>query len=278
MLPFALLREIYRQLVKGTGKVVVSQAKSFPHETVRQMKGMGYEAGKQIYCLHDAFLDQFRKKKPRKKSTEPTPAERAVSIDNEIYFDPNITVNVPGMQFPSDYVFLSEKRKKVIDAIERKLSKQIFKTCVRILYFAKKPVYAKFRFWAEAHGFFRHMNDSDFNAWMRGEYSKTSCDYFFAKLRKRIRQNAIIKNAKSRDWYAGDEWNYMSTEEIATLWHFPAQEDLLANVQTAPAATTPPPSHERGRVGYDSGRLVETVEGGVPRNLPVEEYEPYNYP
>jgi hypothetical protein len=146
------------------------------------------------------------------------------------------------------------------------------------MYFAKKPVFSKFRFWSELHGVFKHFSDLDYNVFTRGEYTKTTADYFFAKIRKRIRQNAIIANAKSRDWYAGDQWNYLSTEELATLWHLPHRNDLLANIKTAREPIKPPPATVRTKEGYKKEALLDLDDSAVPDNLPVREYEPYTYP
>lgn len=281
MLPFTLLREIFRQLFSGTGKIVSSQVNDHTYgEVARQLKGTGREAGRQIYCLHEAFLSQFRKKPAAKAGSGASGACAApgpININNQISVDPRINVQVPGITFPNDYLFLSDKQKRVIDAIERKLSQQIFKTCIRMLYFAKKPVYSKFRFWSEIHGSFKHFNDLDFNSLGRGTYTKTSTDYFLAKVRKRMRQNSIINNTKARDWLAGDTWIHCSAEELATLWHFPAKQDMLANFEVVKEPVRPAEGELRVRPGYNKERLVENVFGEVPENLPVTEYVPYTY-
>jgi hypothetical protein len=124
----------------------------------------------------------------------------------------------------------------------------------------------------------KHFNDTDFNSFARGKYLKTTADYFFAKYRKKWRQNRIIANAKSRDWYAGDEYIYLSTEELATLWHFPRYKDLHVNLETAKETIRSPHYTERVREGYKRERLLDVDIGEVPGNLPVKEYEPYNYP
>jgi hypothetical protein len=275
--PISLLRELGHQLFAGTGKVLWSQVKDDTYqEPGRQLKGLGKEFKDQIVCLHQALASQFRKKKPDSKKTEEPPP--SITVQNQISFDPNININIPSTQFPSDYLFRSDKQKKVIDGIERKLSSHIYKTCVRVMYFAKKPVFSKFRFWSELHGVFKHFSDLDYNVFTRGEYTKTTADYFFAKIRKRIRQNAIIANAKSRDWYAGDQWNYLSTEELATLWHLPHRNDLLANIKTAREPIKPPPATVRTKEGYKKEALLDLDDSAVPDNLPVREYEPYTYP
>ena len=219
------------------------------------------EFWRQISCLHEAFLSQFRKKKPASHKTVKKEENMALPKVLEKHS-------------------LTEKEKKVIDAIERKISQQIFKTCVRVLYFAKKPVFAKFRFWSEAHGFFRHFSDIDYNVWTRGPHTKTSADYFFAKTRKCMRQNAIIFNAKGRDWLAGDRWIYLGTEELATLWHFPSERDMTTNVQVADTPVTTPPrgTPMRARAGFNKERMADIPLGQAPDNLPIPEFEPYNYP
>jgi len=274
--PFSIIREFYRQLFVGTGSIISSQLKDDTYSEIKsQLSGIPSEAGRQIYCLHDAFLGQFRKKKP-KKEPEPEPETVPLILENQVQVQPNVQVNVEATKLP-DYLFRSDKQKRVIDAIERKLSKQVFKACIRVVYFAKKPVFSKFRFWVETHGFFRHFSDVDYNVWSRGKYSKTTADYFFAKKRKRLRQNSLLFNAKGRDWYAGDDWNYLTTEEIASLWHLPHQKDLLANFVCADSTVKAPPFLERTNAGFKDKRLLDYQKGEVPSNLPITDFEPYCY-
>lgn len=271
-IPIDIIKEFYRQLFSGTGKIVISQVKDHTYsEARRQLSGIPHEFWRQASCLHDAFLSQFRKKKPL--SPKKKEDVSGVSLENYI----NVEMTLPKEK---DQPFLTSKDEKVIDAIERKISQQVFKTCVRVLYFGKKPVFSKFRFWSEAHGFFRHFNDIDYNVWKRGTYTKTTADYFFAKARKRMRQNAIIFNAKGRDWYAGDKWIYLGTEELATLWHLPSERDLTTNVTVADAPVAAPPrgTSMRAREGFDRERLIDTPLPEAPEDLPVPEFEPYNYP
>ncbi|HBH46385.1 MAG: hypothetical protein A2445_04795 [Candidatus Jacksonbacteria bacterium RIFOXYC2_FULL_44_29] len=280
LLPWNILKEVFRQLTGGTVKIASDQVtKNTLGEVGRQFKGTARETGRQIYCLHEAFLSQFRKRKPKSPASNAVapPSWGPINIENKISFDPAINVNAPGVSFPSDYLFMTERQKQVIDAVERKLSQPAFKVCMRVLYFAKKPVFSKFRFWSESHGAFKHFNDLEMNYLNRGFWSRTTADYFFAKKRKIFRQNAIIANTKSRDWYAGDDWNYFSVEEVASLWHFPHQHDLLANIQTAQTPVAPPPNSRGVRAGFRRERLLEVEVGSVPSNLPVEEYEYYNY-
>lgn len=271
-IPIEFVKEVCRQLFVGTGKIIVSQVKDHTYtEAARQLRGMPHEFWRQVSCLHEAFLGQFRKKGP--VSPKKGKGDAGVAVENYM----NVELTFPeGKEKRS----LTNKEEKVIDAIERKISQQVFKSCVRVLYFAKKPVFAKFRFWAETHGFFRHFNDIDFNVWTRGPYTKTSADYFFAKARKRMRQNAIIFNAKCRDWLAGDRWIYLGTEELATLWHFPSERDLTTNVTVAetPVASPPRGTPMRTREGFSRERLLDVPLGMAPDNLPVPEFEPYNYP
>jgi len=275
LVPINLIKELFSQLFGGTGKIIAKQVTEHTYgEVARQLKGVPKETRDQIVCLHEAFLSQFRKKKPgADQSADVTP----LMVTNIVKADPHVQVNVPNTTFPSDYLFLSKKNQKAIDAIERKLSQQVFKTSVRMLYFAKKPSFAKFRFWSEMHGFFRHFNDIDHNVWIRSPFTYTAADYFFAGIRKKWRQNALITNAKARDWYAGDELNYLSTEELVSLWHFPNKVDLKADVKTVVQPATAPPPEERGRVGYNTDDLLDLESGAVPDDLPVTEYEPYNY-
>ena len=125
---------------------------------------------------------------------------------------------------------------------------------------------------------FQHFADYHLNSLSRGKYSKTTADYAFAKKRKLHKQNAILPRTRSRDWYAGDKWMILNTEEIATLWHFPHKQDQYsARLTKKSAPKRKPKNNLRAREGYAEENLISGISGDVPDELPVEDDKPLAY-
>lgn len=189
---------------------------------------------------------------------------------------PNVNIEKTGF---TAYNQLPTNERNKIEGISQKISKLGFKAKIRVIYLAKHPVFTKFRFWSEIHGSFKHFSDFQLNSLTRGRYSKTTADYAFADKRKLMRKNAIFSRAQGRDWFAGDEWMVLNTEEIATLWHFPHRNDqyspILINKKSVPKRK--PGDSWRSREGYDPGNLITEMRGAVPEGLPVEDDKPLAY-
>jgi hypothetical protein len=70
----------------------------------------------------------------------------------------------------------------------------------------------------------------------------TSVDYFFEDYRVNIRKNKIMRAYKGRSTTRGRRMGIMNIEELATLWHFPAESVVKAPlIQKAPGRKAGPP-------------------------------------
>lgn len=262
-IPAGITREFYSQLAKDTLREIKHQVSDGVYKEIKD----------QVVCLHTVLKNQlFGPGKPRQTPGPSAAGPAAMQIN----FNPEI--NTPKTWYPSRVPFLTPNQLKIVDMIERKMSKQMFRVTLRVAYIAKKPVFTKFRFWAELHGCFKHFADYHSNAFTRGKYSKTTADYAFSNWRKVMRKNKHWPRIKARDWYAGDKSIYLNTEELASLWHFPLADDIGPAVYKTEDKQKQGPYEWPGNKGFVKDRLVKDVRGQVPEDLPIREYVPHAYP
>lgn len=148
-----------------------------------------------------------------------------------------------------------------IEALERTLSKLGFKVGMRIMYVAPKDIFSK-AYVGSFLGAFRHFGDNNLNG-LKPKY-KPGFDYPWqdptGKKEKEQKLEAF-KAYKNREWFGNSKKTYrligpsgrdmrkhmiLTTEELATIYHFP------------------------GRVSYTPGIVrAESKRGTPPSNLPV---------
>lgn len=131
-----------------------------------------------------------------------------------------------------------------LKAIHDNMAKPAFKTLIRFIYFGTKENYNKGLGVAGLMGFTQHLADANLNDLAPNKKTKTFANYYFDKERLLRKQRKIIADFKSRDGVG--LWEFMNTEELATLYHFP---DMVV---TNPSVTR-----------------VESRKEDAPANLPV---------
>lgn len=154
---------------------------------------------------------------------------------------------------------LTPGERDILTAMEKKMSKPVFKTSVRFIYLGQREVWFKsnFRF---AFSYFNGYTTSNLNALMPYGAGKTltkvSKSWFLPinLLRKRrlyLRCRKMFKNYIQRfsPFFPRPGGTFMlNIEELASLFHFPGQESAAA------------PGVSR----------IESKKGGAPSQLPVE--------
>lgn len=154
---------------------------------------------------------------------------------------------------------LTPGEREILAAIEKKMSKPIFKVSSRFIYLGKKDVWFKpnFRF---AFSYFNNYTTTNLNALFPYGGSKTLTKIpkswflplnLIAPQRKYLRCRKIFRNYVQRFspfWPKPGGTFMLTTEELASLFHFPSRE----------AAPAPGVSY------------IETKKGGVPSDLPTE--------
>jgi len=118
---------------------------------------------------------------------------------------------------------LSPGERKVLEAVENKVSKIGFLAKVRFIYVAKKNVFKKPRIVSSFVGFIKQMNTNDMLA-LKPEAKVVGINgglWLLNQRRNNYRKNRLINNYKHRSTFYGMPPFYLCTEELATLWHFP---------------------------------------------------------
>lgn len=123
--------------------------------------------------------------------------------------------------------------------IEEKAQKPRFKTMIRGIYLARNEVMHKEHI-AGLHGFFRQF--SDMNDIQPDEDSISDKDYwFFEDARDYMQKKNLLKAYKRRDLKFKADPYVMSTEEVATLYHYPGQVVRAPFMPRTPSKTSEPP-------------------------------------
>lgn len=150
-------------------------------------------------------------------------------------FPINIVINVFDLLFgiesspqkeeigePSMLMHLPPGQKRIIEQVERKISKLGFWVSFKLIYIAKKSVFNKARGLMPIFGALRQYNTQNMNFLIPAADTATNADYFFVNYRIQKKQNKIMSNYRSRSLSAGANPFILNTEELATLYHFPS--------------------------------------------------------
>jgi len=118
-------------------------------------------------------------------------------------------------------VVLSPGERRVIEAIQGKLSKIAFEVKFRIIYLAKKEIFSSARGVAGILGAINQFNTLDMNGFKPSSWAKTSGGLIFAKKRLAKKQNDILEAYRARSSGWGGKTCTLNIEELASIYHFP---------------------------------------------------------
>ncbi len=159
---------------------------------------------------------------------------------------------IKGVVDPPTWTDYEEKKKeekpdskhKASDAIEKKMAKIFFHAAVRFVYVDRRDSFTKSNI-SGVMGAFRQFNTNNLNALAENKKAKTKTEGIFKERKLEGRKKIIFSNYVIRDF--PDRNSIFNTEELATLYHFPA-------------------------TGVKSPflRRVSVKRGGPPPDLPVE--------
>ncbi|MBP9698112.1 MAG: hypothetical protein KBD65_02895 [Candidatus Moranbacteria bacterium] len=145
---------------------------------------------------------------------------------------------------------LSPGQKKVLEALENNLGKQMFKTRMRHVYVGRREAFNKPTGVSSFIGAIKQFNDFNLNSVKPDDNSKTYASYIFAEERLRYRQRRLFRRYATRDSDPQSSRFMLSSEELATVFHIPDMAVM------APTLTR-----------------VAARRGGAPMNLPIQETE-----
>ncbi|MBU2566876.1 hypothetical protein KKG46_04960 [Patescibacteria group bacterium] len=118
---------------------------------------------------------------------------------------------------------MSPGERKILEAVENKVSKIGFSCKIRFMYIAKKNVFKKPRIVQSLIGFIKQMNTNDMLS-LKPEAKQVGINpglWLFQNKRNNTRRNRILSYYKNRAIWDGMPPYYLCTEELATIWHFP---------------------------------------------------------
>jgi len=166
--------------------------------------------------------------------------------------------------------------RKVLEAVQNKMSKIGFKTKVRFVYWGKKDVFSKGRGVAAFMGAFKQFSSMSMNGFMPDKKNKTSGEGLSPAKNLAEKQNNIIKYYAARAFHKGAKPFILNTEELATIYHFPVKAVKapllkMAEVRRGEAPVSLPidipwVSEEAGAT---EGGEAEEVKGAPPEDLPT---------
>lgn len=175
--------------------------------------------------------------------------------------------------------------RRVLEAVQNKVSKTGFGTKIRIVYLARKEVYSKPKAVAGILGAINQYNTLDMNGFKTDKLTKTKKKRWWAELRWPFwlspikefyrKQNKILKNYKYRDNIGGSSRFVLNTEELATLFHFPVSTVEAPMVKKTGSRRAEPPFDlpvvEDEGLPISKKRPPAVGEKAPPPELPTEE-------
>lgn len=153
----------------------------------------------------------------------------------------------------SEMLFLSSGEKTVVEAVERKVTKIGHSSKIRFLYFAPNKDFRTGTVIAFVRGAMQQYTSHDLNALKFETLTLTRRDYFwqlnsfyhylsltfYRTVNERMRLN--FRGYKNRSLWSGGKTFHLSTEELATLWHFPVLQVKAPLVKKTEAKRAEPP-------------------------------------
>lgn len=118
---------------------------------------------------------------------------------------------------------LTSGEKFVLESIERKTSKIGFECKIRFVYTGKRTAFNKGKVAAAFIGAIKQFNTYNMQS-LKPDFKKTGISgsiILFKDKRNNERKTALIRAYRARSAGVGLARFFMSTEELATLWHFP---------------------------------------------------------
>ena len=129
----------------------------------------------------------------------------------------------------SKMLHMTQSEKDIVEAIENKASKIVYKCKMRFIYVAKKETMSLSHVVQGFFGSIRQFNLNNMNS-LKPDFKKVgvaSALWWFKARRNNGRKTRLIRAYRKRSNWAGLAKFHLSSEELATLWHFPLT--LLSN-------------------------------------------------
>jgi hypothetical protein len=127
-------------------------------------------------------------------------------------------------------MLITPGERKIIEAVEKKMSKIQFLCKIRLVYIARKEVFSKAKIASSFIGAIKQFNTNDMQA-LKPESKRVSVSstiVVFKKRRNDARKNRFIAAYRARsNWHGLDQF-FLGTDELATMWHLPMSKEVRA--------------------------------------------------
>ena len=130
-----------------------------------------------------------------------------------------------------------------IENIELKASKIGFVCKLRLIYLSPPQQYQPQRVVSSVFGAIKQFGDLNSNAFKPNTRTKTALVWFMVEQRVNARRGRLIRNYKNRSWFSGSNFFILNTEELATLYHFPALQIKSAMLNRTEVKKSDAPSN-----------------------------------
>jgi len=135
--------------------------------------------------------------------------------------------------------------RKIVEAVERKMSKIQYKCKIRFIYLAKKELFNKQKVLYSFIGAIKQFNTNDMQSLKPdGKTGINSTLLLFKTRRNNNRKERLLSGYKRRSDWVGKAHFYLGTDELASLWHLPVIKDVKAPQlkKTEEKKIEPPPN------------------------------------
>lgn len=165
---------------------------------------------------------------------------------------------------------MTKAQLEVVEAIEHKMSKSCFQARLRHLYVARDSAFTKVNGVAGFWGALRSFSGPHINGFRPGPKTTTEAFYFRVVPRLVKKRKRILAASRTRSYTAGTDWCVLSTEELASLWHFPLKAVKTPLVSRAGARRSEPPVNLPSPVVEESLFAPSGLGGEVALPEPAE--------
>jgi hypothetical protein len=176
----------------------------------------------------DALIKKLKGEKVVAKQTLPeqilfAPFTLFIALANGLVGGSNEPKKPEKEMFAAKIFNLTPGERKVLEAVENKISKIGYLVKIRFVYVGKKAVFKKPRAVNGFIGFMKQMNANDMLS-LKPDLNKvgmTGSRWFFKDQRNNLHKRRLVKHYRQRSAFDGLAPYYLNTEELATYWHFP---------------------------------------------------------
>lgn len=163
---------------------------------------------------------------------------------------------------------ISPVQKQEAEAIVLKASKVGLGAKIRVIYMAKKNVFVKVERTGIVKGIWNQYTNLNLNKFTLFIPQVPKDDYFWMRWVYTKKQHTLMKAFKNRSWSIGATPVVLNSEELATLWHFPAVYIKAPLVKKSESKRGEPP------VGLPVTFAEQSLPGAEAIFAPEEEERP----